>query len=212
MGGSDRKGFGHLDRRPFTTDFLPLDVRALAKLLDFRFSCDVTCTWAVHGEAVGTAAMTAGAGVMVLRYQFVGPEKVRLNVTTSVPLVWSRCTLGGNRPWFLCPGERCGRRVAILYCGADLLCRRCLGLAYPSQWEPAPVRAYRRAGRIRHRLEGRGGSISCFPPVRPKGMHHQTFYRLQAEHDQWMALYFTDETKRIEVMLKRIGSMEGWLN
>jgi hypothetical protein len=210
--GEQMGGFGsglprHLDRRSLTTDLLPLDVSALAHLLDLRFPCDATCTWTVHGEVVGSAGMQAGAGVLVLSYQFAGPEKEWSKVTVSAPLVWSRCTLGGERPWFLCPEAGCGRRVAILYCGANLLCRRCLQPAYPSQLESAPARAHRRAGRIRQRIEERGGSLGAAIAKRPKGMHHETFNRLWANHNRWMALYFTGETKRLEALSKRLETM-----
>lgn len=208
MGGV---GSGHLrriDRRLLTTDLLPLDIRTLAPLVDFRFSCDATCSWTVQGEVVGSAGMKVGAGVLVLSYQFVRSENERSKVTVSVPLIWSRCTLGGERPWFLCPGVGCGRRVAILYCGADLLCRRCLGLAYPSQRESAPARAHRRATRIRQSMEGRGGNVGGAIPKRPKGMHRETFFRLRVEHHRWMALYFTGAIKHLEVLSKRIEAME----
>lgn len=212
MGGVGSGLLRHLDRRPLTTDLLPLDIRALAHLLDFRFSCDATCTWTVQGEVVGSAGMKAGAGVLVLSYQFVKSENERSKVSASVPLVWSRCTLGGERPWFLCPEVGCGRRVAILYCGADLLCRRCLGLSYPSQREAVPARAHRRATRIRQRIEGRGGNVGSAIPKRPKGMHRETFYRVRVEHHRWMALYFSVAMKRLEVLSKSIESMEGRLN
>jgi hypothetical protein len=37
-----------------------------------------------------------------------------------VPVTWTPCHLGGQRPWFLCEGVQrrgCGRRTAILYAG-----------------------------------------------------------------------------------------------
>ncbi|WP_243302373.1 hypothetical protein [Geothrix oryzisoli] len=184
----------------------------MAHLVDFRISCDATCTWTVQGKVVGSAVMKVGAGVLVLSYQFVRSENERSKVTASVPLVWSRCTLGGERPWFLCPAVGCGRRVAILYCGANLLCRRCLGLAYPSQREAAPARAHRRATRIRQRIEGRGGNVGGAIPKKPKGMHRATFYRLLVEHHRRMTLYFTGAIKHLEVLSRRIESMEGRLN
>ena len=49
-------------------------------------------------------------------------------------LEWTPCNFGGERPWFICPGEGCGRRVAILYGPTlPLLCRQCRGLVYASQ-------------------------------------------------------------------------------
>ncbi|PLS86916.1 MAG: hypothetical protein CYG60_04715 [Actinobacteria bacterium] len=54
-----------------------------------------------------------------------------------IPLSWTRCNFGGQRPWFSCPGSGCGRRVAILYGPTlPLLCRVCRGLAYASQRRP----------------------------------------------------------------------------
>jgi hypothetical protein len=38
-------------------------------------------------------------------------------------------------------------------------------------------------------------------------MHRQTFFRLCAEHHRLMDLYFTGETKRLELLLKRFDSM-----
>jgi hypothetical protein len=53
-----------------------------------------------------------------------------------VPLSWTACNLGGQRPWFFCPGAGCGRRVVILYApGCYFLCRPCYDLSYESQRE-----------------------------------------------------------------------------
>src|SRR5688500_4895697 len=44
----------------------------------------------------------------------------------AIDLRWSRCNFGGQRPWFRCPAEPCGGRVAILYLvGGIIACRRC---------------------------------------------------------------------------------------
>ena len=69
-----------------------------------------------------------------------------------IPVAWTPCQLGGRRPWFLCPQAGCGRRVALLYEHGGYACRHCLRLAYPSQKEPAPDRALRKAMRIGQRL------------------------------------------------------------
>ncbi len=51
-----------------------------------------------------------------------------------IGLEWTPCNYGGSRPWFMCPGEGCGRRVAILYGPTlPLLCRLCRNLVYESQ-------------------------------------------------------------------------------
>jgi hypothetical protein len=91
-------------------------------------------------------------------------------------LEWTPCNFGGERPWFVCPGKGCAKRVAILYGNEQPLCRRCRDLTYESQREDAIARAKRRAEKSR----------SCLPPsgTRPKGMHHATFQNLTREYLQ----------------------------
>ncbi len=90
---------------------------------------------------------------------------------------WSKCHYGGRRPWLVCPGEACGRGVAILYGKGDFLCRRCRGVTYPLQRVPARSRDLARAQMCRIRLGGTGDMTDPFPE-RPKGMHEWTYTRL----------------------------------
>ncbi len=97
----------------------------------------------------------------------------------SVPLEWTPCNFGGERPWFVFPGVvngvRCSRRVAILYGpGKYFLCWYCYDLRYESQREDKKDRALRRAQKIRQRLGGSANMLELFPE-RPKGMHHDTY-------------------------------------
>jgi hypothetical protein len=69
-------------------------------------------------------------------------------------LVWTPCNFGGSRPWFVCPGQGCGRRAAILYLLEEddsFLCRLCLDLPYKSQGEDPIGRARRRVEKARAR-------------------------------------------------------------
>lgn len=94
-----------------------------------------------------------------------------------VRLSWTQCGFGGRRPWFLCPVEGCGKRVAKLYLGQrGYICRHCVGLKYRSQSEPAAERRISRANRIRLRLGGKPGFFRP-PPARPRGMWHRTYDR-----------------------------------
>ena len=65
----------------------------------------------------------------------LAPGEVRIvDIEAQLDLTWTPCNYGGSRPWFLCPGEGCDRRVAILYGPtAPPLCRLCRGLSYASQ-------------------------------------------------------------------------------
>ncbi len=124
--------------------------------------------WAVHGEG-GTAT------ALELRYAIDGEA-----IQYRVPITWTRCHLGGRRPWFVCPGAGCGRRVAVLYGRRLFLCRHCHDLAYPSTRHSAGDRALRTAQRIRVRLGGSANMLEPFPP-KPRGMHWRTYARLARE-------------------------------
>jgi hypothetical protein len=113
------------------------------------------------------------------------------NVSESIPLTWTPCHYGGQRPWFHCPGWRCDRRVAKLYLGGGAFrCRYCLDLGYESQRETPAFRLLAKTQNIRLRL---GGSASLTEPFlsKPKGMHGHTFARLrwQAQEADWGSMH-----------------------
>ncbi len=95
----------------------------------------------------------------------------------------SHCHFGGERIWFLCPGNGCSNRVAILYGGTYFLCRKCASLVYPSQRETAFDRATRRIDNIRDRLKWTQGFLNG-PERKPKSMHWATYRKLRREYDQ----------------------------
>jgi hypothetical protein len=100
----------------------------------------------------------------------------------------TRCFFGGERIWFRCPIDRCGRRVAKLYLGSRYFaCRRCYGLAYQSQCYSPSDRAMTQAGKIRRSLGGSEGIAWDFPD-KPKGMHWRTYERLRERCDRYEAI------------------------
>jgi hypothetical protein len=119
------------------------------------------------------------------------------SVEQCVPLVWTRCHLGGGRCWFRCSasvgGRLCGRRVAKLFWrGAPVFaCRNCCDLVFASQSENPRYRAISRAQKIRIRLGGSANLLEPFPE-RPRGMHRITYYWLSAKamaaHERSIAL------------------------
>lgn len=120
-----------------------------------------------------------------------------------VPLEYTPCHLGGDRPWFRCPGvvndKPCRRRCAKLHLppGEDLfLCRECYNLGYQSsRTSHDPVKQ----AELRYRREfARADADNRRPhpndwetwtPRRPKGMHHDTFEDLcedvEAARQEW---------------------------
>lgn len=78
----------------------------------------------------------------------------------------------------------CGRRCRILYGGSLYRCRRCHGLKYESQYEPAYQRAINQADNLRKRVGGGRGAFDEEPfPPKPKGMHWKTYRRLEERYD-----------------------------
>jgi hypothetical protein len=106
------------------------------------------------------------------------------DVREPVELAWTACNFGGQRPWFICPGVGCGRRVAILYgSGRYFLCRHCYDLVYESQRDNAMYRALHKAQSIRERLRGSANMMEPFPE-KAEGMHWSTYERLFWEHHE----------------------------
>src|SRR5829696_1417566 len=127
------------------------------------------------------------------------------DVQQSVTLYWTACNFGGEWPWFICPGAGCGRRVALLYGpGRYFLCRHCYDLVYESQRENKMYRALRRAQTIRERL---GGSANMMKPLpeRPKGMHHETYWRHREEHDEAEMEQFASMRELLDRLEKKVG-------
>jgi hypothetical protein len=119
----------------------------------------------------------------MLRYRVSFPGLESSGVVQSVPVVWTACRFGGERPWFVCPGlsngTGCGRRVTKLYgAGRLFACRHCYDLTYTSQQESLCQRGAWKSHKIRKRLGGQPSVFDDFPD-RPKGMHRRTYLRLR---------------------------------
>ena len=166
-----------------------LDVRKLqreGRLLPYQ---SFTVSWRFGDEAHGGIHIRTEPNVVILRFQSKSAERSDWKlVEQNVPIAWTACALGGQRPWFICTalvaGVRCGRRVAKIYLGGSPIfaCRHCHHLAYASQLETAFHRDIAKAMKIRMQL---GGSPNlCDPfPGKPKGLHWRTFERLRKIHD-----------------------------
>jgi hypothetical protein len=144
----------------------------------------ITCSWQWGDKCCGTidARIEFGAAVLIFRRRAEGGLAWEC-VEQAVPITWTRCHLGGSRPWFHCPARHvdqvCGRRVALLYlAGGMFACRRCHRLAYASQQQSHWGRLLHRAQKIRLQL---GGSASlCEPfPGKPKRMHWSRYLTLR---------------------------------
>lgn len=127
-----------------------------------------------------------------------------------IPLEYTECNFGGERPWFRCPGVvdggHCDRRVAKLYRPprSDLyLCRHCYDLGYTSsrtsgddlkQAELRYRRSYAKLDEQGRRPHPNNETVPHIPD-RPSNMHHDTYEALVEElelarqewEDAWIA-------------------------
>ena len=143
--------------------------------------------WLRNDKTVASIRVHTEPEHIVLTYRHQSSGNDWTDESYSVRLEWTSCNYGGKRPWFLCPASGCGRRVAILYGGAIFACRHCHQLTYPSQREADYNRAARRADKIRERLGWEQGIFNPKGWKKPKGMHWDTFERLNIEHDAFVS-------------------------
>jgi hypothetical protein len=189
MGGMGSGNWYRFGKKTTTGECQSVDVRYLHRegLLNsghwfsLRWSRAGRETGSIRGEVLGNEKSER----VILTYRHRSdPSEEWEEVREPVPLAWTACNFGGQRPWFVCPGAGCGRRVANLYGpGRYFLCRHCYDLVYESQRENGMYRALHKAQAIR---EGLGGSANMMEPFpeRPKGMHWSTYNRLWWEHQE----------------------------
>jgi hypothetical protein len=189
MGGVGSGNWYRFDKKTTTSECHSVDVRYLhreglltpGRWFSLRWSRAGRETGSIRSAVIGNEKPEK----VILTYHHRSvPGEEWQDVQQPVSLSWTACNFGGERPWFVCPGAACGRKVAILYGpGRYFLCRHCCDLTYESQRENEMHRALRRAQTIRERLGGSANMRKPFPE-RPKGMHHETYWRLREEHNE----------------------------
>ena len=209
VGGVGSGNWYRFDKKTTTDECHGLDVRDLYREGLLKPGGSFSSRWLRGDKETGSIRGILEGDrpdrvVLLYRYQRgLGGEWGEVKET--VPLEWTLCNFGGERPWFLCPGAGCGRRVAILYGpGKYFLCRHCYDLRYESQHENKTHRALRRAQKIRVRLGGSANMMEPFPD-KPKGMHHDTYMRLFWEHYEAEMEHLAGMRERLDKLQKRVG-------
>ena len=126
--------------------------------------------WTENGERVAWINVEAEHDRVYLKYRVRSYGGDWSDVEQGIPIVWTPCRFGGERPWFMCSVARnnvyCWRRVIKLYgAGRFFSCRHCYRLAYASQQESAHHRGLGKSQKIRMRL---GGSPNMLVSHRPR--------------------------------------------
>jgi len=179
-------GFGsgrRLQSKNTTNVYRQLDIRKLQREGLLKPGRIFSRQWKSGNKTMATVNVHTKINKITLSYKQRSNGNEWKDVSYTVWLDWTWCNYGDWRAWFLCPG--CGRRVAILYCGAVFACRHCYKLAYSCQRETSLDRVARRANRIRRRLCWEEGILNL-PDGKPKGMHWNTFERLTHQHNRFL--------------------------
>lgn len=212
LGGLGSGNWYRFDKKATTAEANALDVRNLHRQGLLKAGRSFSSRWlrgdretgSIGGVVEGTSGGLPGRVVLSYRHRNAAGGEWE-DVRETVPLEWTPCNFGGERPWFLCPGVGCGRRVAVLYGpGKYFLCRHCYDLVYESQRENGMNRALRQAQNIRTRLGGGANMLEPFPE-KPKGMHWRTYDRLRREHHDAE----TEQLAGMREWLDRLGQKMG---
>ena len=210
MGGEGSGNWYRFDKKTTIAECHSVDVRYLhregllkpGRWFSLRWSRADRETGSIRGVVEGAERPEQ----MILLYRYRGGLGGEWeDVQERVSLNWTACNFGGERPSFMCPGTGCGRRVAILYGpGKYYLCRHCYDLVYESQRENEMHRALHRAQTIRERLRGSANMTKPFPD-KPKGMHHETYWRLREEHDEAEIAQLAGMREWLDRLEKKVG-------
>jgi hypothetical protein len=205
MGGYGSGKWHRWDAKNGTTDSsLPLDVRNLARKGLLKAGSSFTQRWSRGLSSNAITGYSMGDEVVLLYKQRHGDGEWE-PVEQRLPLTWTPCNYGGERPWWYCPS--CGRRVAVVYGAGKLFaCRHCHQLTHGSSRESHSDRSLRKAQKIREQLGGGPSLMEPFPE-RPTGMHHTTYWRLFTEYREAERASLAELAARLEGMESRTARL-----
>jgi hypothetical protein len=113
--------------------------------------------WTRGDETTASIQITGARDTVTLNYRVRRGEDDWESVRQRVPIRWTPCRFGGERPWFVCDvtanGVYCGRQVTKLYgAGRLFACRHCYRLGYSVQRGGPMDCAHRRLRRLHRKL------------------------------------------------------------
>lgn len=178
--------------RPTCETCISIDVRRWYREGRLEAGQNFSCSWVQGERPAGSIKVRTEQDAVVICGLSAGGARSWRSIEQEIEIVWTACRFGGRRPCFRCPnfsnGRICGRRAAILYYGDQVFaCRECYDLVYASQQETPVLRGIRKARKIRKRLGGDDDLLTRNFPLKPKGMHRQTYLRLREQAEAALA-------------------------
>lgn len=116
--------------------------------------------WTYTDGTSANIGIDDGRDEITLRYRVKSHSEDWTSVEQQVPIRWTPCRFGGERPWFVCDvganGVNCGRRVTKLYGGGRLFaCRHCYCLGYAVQRAGPLDQAHHNLARLHRKLSAK---------------------------------------------------------
>jgi hypothetical protein len=185
VGGPGSGNWYRWEKKDTVDGYRNLDINRLLREGLLRHGRWVNWGWK---NDLGNVSIRANSDKVELFYILNPESDDPEEVYYQVPLTWTSCNYGGKRPWFVCPGRSCNKRVGKLYLvGKYFLCRHCHGLVYESQREHKGFRLLHQSQKIMQRLGHTDPEQIFFLNNKPQGMHWKTYERLcqkAQEYDQ----------------------------
>jgi hypothetical protein len=189
-----------------------LDVMKLARadyLSDGRFG---TWRWTYANGTTATIDLQGGRREIILNYRVRSDGEEWHPIRQPVPIRWTPCCFGGERPWFVCNvsanGVYCGRQVARLYgAGRLFACRHCYRLGYTVQRIRPMDQAHHHLARLHRKLSADYHSPKMPRPPKPKWMRWKTYSRLVQkieEGEERLDIVFTIGAHRLLAQIERL--------
>ena len=194
--GSGRRSYNNAKRT--TNEHQSIDIRRWHREGLLRPNTFFYWEWRRYGKVNAYISARVEPRKLTLTYRQKQADGNWRFVSHPVHIDHSTCNYGGQRPWFICPTNGCGRRVAILYWAETFACRDCHNLAYQCQREVFDDRATRRVEKIRSKLGWEPG-IFGLDGFKPKGMHEITYLRLMIQHDYFLRRSLAGIAKRLNL-------------
>ena len=205
-GGHNWKGAGTVDGSR------SLDVMKLARAGFLSGSGHAGWQWVNGDETRAWIDIEGGREKITLNFCFRSGGEDWRSVNQRVPIRWTACRFGGERPWFVCDvranGVYCGRRVAKLYAGGRLFaCRHCYRLGYNVQRIGPMDQAHHHLALLRRKLGAYYDGPEMPPPPKPKWMRWKTSSRLVQRieaGEKRLDFVFTTGAQRLLTQIERL--------
>jgi hypothetical protein len=168
--------------------------------------------WTYQDGTKAWIEMRGGKNQIALDYRVRSHSEDWQKVHQPVPIRWTPCHFGGERPWFVCDvranGVYCGRQVAKLYgAGRLFACRHCYRLGYAVQRGGPMDRVHHHLARLHRKLGGDYDGPDSRPAAKPNWMRRPTYDRIAQQieaGEERLDVIFTVGAQRIIARADRL--------